>query len=142
MATIGSAHLEVKRGNAPDVSRPFTSHGHAELHKVGKATVMRAVFEPGWIWSKHVAPIAGTELCQSPHFGYIAAGRLKVRMEDGTEAELGPGDFFKIASGHDAWVVGSERCIIIDFAGNEHYAEPPRPLPGRARRFDATSPRR
>lgn len=129
MGTIGSSKLQVKRGNAPEESRSFQSHGHAELHKIGKSSVMRAVFEPGWRWSKHVGPIAGTKLCQSPHLGYIVSGRLKIVMEDGAEAELAPGDFFKIAPGHDAWVVGDEACIAVDFAGNEHYAEAPSPQP-------------
>jgi quercetin dioxygenase-like cupin family protein len=127
MATRTSSKLEVKRGAAPDETRPFTSHGHAELHTLGGASVMRTVFEPGWRWSQHVGPIAGTKLCQSPHLGYVVSGRLKVVMEDGAEAELAPGDFFRINPGHDAWVLGRERCVLVDFAGNQHYAEPPRP---------------
>jgi quercetin dioxygenase-like cupin family protein len=129
MATIASSRLQVKRGNAPDESRPFESHGHADLHKIGKSSVMRAFFEPGWRWSKHLAPIMGTKLCQSPHLGYVVSGRMRIQMEDGTEAEMAPGDFFKIAPGHDAWVVGDERCVLVDFAGNEHYAQAPGPHP-------------
>lgn len=123
MGTLASPKLQVKRGNAPDESRPFAARGHAEMHNLGEGSVMRAVFEPGWKWSEHVGPIAQTKSCQAPHLGYVVSGRLKVRMEDGAEAEMGPGDFFKIGPGHDAWVVGSEACVLVDFAGYEQYAK-------------------
>jgi quercetin dioxygenase-like cupin family protein len=141
MATIKSTRLQVKHGNTPDESRPFQSHGHAELHRLGHGSVMRAVFEPGWQWSKHVGPIAGTERCQSPHLGYVISGRMTIQMEDGTEDHLSPGDFFKVAPGHDAWVLGDEPCVIVDFAGNEHYAEPPRPPTVFRRRTPAVARR-
>ena len=84
---------------------------------------MRGVFEPGWKWSQDVAPIAGTKSCQAPHLGYVIQGRMKIRMDDGTEKEISPGDFFQINPGHDAWVVGSEDCILLDFAGYSAYAK-------------------
>ena len=124
MATSSSTKLQVKHGNAPDESRPFAAHGHVELHHVGNGTVMRGVFEPGWKWSADVAPIAGTKSCQAPHLGYVISGRMRIKMEDGAEEELSPGDFFRIAPGHDAWVVGSEPCVMVDFGGYEQYAKP------------------
>lgn len=132
MGTLASSKLEVKHGNAPDESRQFVQHGHAEMHNLGTGgTVMRGVFEPGWKWSQDVAPIAGTKSCQAPHLGYVVSGRMRIRMEDGAEEELGPGDIFKIGPGHDAWVVGSEACVMVDFAGYTEYAKPgvsaPRP---------------
>ncbi len=129
MGTLASSKLEVKRGNAPEEKRPFAQHGHAELHKLGNGGVMRAVFEPGWKWSADVAPIAGTKSCQVAHLGYAISGRMVIRMDDGTEAEIGPGDFFKIDPGHDAWVVGSESCVLIDFGGSTTYAKPAAPPP-------------
>ena len=128
MGTLTSPKLEVKRGNAPDESRPFANHGHAEFHKLGSGGgVMRGVFEPGWKWSQDVAPIAGTKSCQAPHLGYAVSGRMRIRMEDGSEQEIGPGDFFKIDPGHDAWVVGSEACVLVDFGGYTQYAKPAAP---------------
>jgi hypothetical protein len=125
MGTIASPKLEVKRGNVPDESRPFAHHGHAELHMLASGGgVMRGVFEPGWKWSEDVAPIAQTKSCQAPHLGYVISGRMVIRMEDGTEEELSPGDFFRISPGHDAWVVGSEPCVLVDFAGYTEYAKP------------------
>jgi len=124
MGTLASSKLQVKRGNAPDESRPFADHGYGEIHKIGNGTVMHGVFEPGWKWSKHIAPIAQTRSCQAPHLGYVVSGRMRIRMDDGTEEELSPGDFFKIGPGHDAWVVGDERCVLVDFGGYEQYAKP------------------
>lgn len=125
MGTLTSSKLEVKRGNAPDESRPFAQHGHAEIHTLATGGgVMRAVFEPGWKWSQDIAPIAGTESCQASHLGYVVSGRMRIRMEDGTEEELTPGDFFKISPGHDAWVVGDDACVLVDFGGYTQYAKP------------------
>ncbi len=124
MGTLSSSpKLQVRRGSTPDESRPFVAHGHADMHRIGSAAVMRGVFEPGWRWSVDVAPIVGTKSCQAPHLGYVISGRMKVRMEDGSEEEMRPGDFFHISPGHDAWVVGSETCVLLDFAGYEHYAK-------------------
>jgi hypothetical protein len=125
MGTLASPKLEVKRGNAPDESRPFAQHGHAEIHTLASGGgVMRGIFEPGWKWSQDVKPIAGTPSCQAPHLGYCISGRMRIRMEDGTEEEIAPGDFFRISPGHDAWVVGSEACVLVDFAGYMQYAKP------------------
>jgi hypothetical protein len=38
-------------------------------------------------------------------------------MEDGTEFDLGPGDIAITAPGHDAWVLGDEPCVGLDFQG-------------------------
>jgi hypothetical protein len=119
-----STKLQVKHGDSPDESRPFAAHGHAEIHKIGNGTVMRGVFEPGWKWSADVRPLAGTPSCQAPHLGYVISGRMKIRMDDGGEQEIAPGDFFRITPGHDAWVVGTEACILLDFAGYGDYAKP------------------
>jgi hypothetical protein len=132
MGTLApSTKLQVKHGSAPDETRPFAAHGHADIHKIGNGTVMRAVFEPGWKWSEDVAPLAGTKSCEAPHLGYCISGRMKIRMDDGVEQEVGPGDFYRAAPGHDAWVVGSEACIMLDFAGYSDYAKPA-VTPGRS----------
>jgi len=124
MATISSSKLQVKHAGTPDESRPFKAHGHADVHKLGGGAVLRGVFEPGWKWSSDVAPIAGTKSCQAPHLCYVVSGRMRIKMDDGQEEEIGPGDFAKIDPGHDAWVVGNERCELVDFGGYEQYAKP------------------
>ncbi len=126
MATISKQSIQVKHGGTPDQTRPFAAKGHAEMHQLAQGTVMKGVFEPGWKWSEHVAPIAGTKSCQAKHVGYVLAGRMKVVMDDGAEAEIGPGDFIEIGPGHDAWVVGNQACVLVDFGGYEQYAQPTR----------------
>jgi hypothetical protein len=116
------AKLTIKKFTQPDETRPFDK-GRAEILQLGEGTVGRGVFEPGWKWSQCVKPIAGTKSCESAHLGFVVSGRMRVRMDDGQESEMGPGDVLMIPPGHDAWVVGSETCVVIDFAGMEHYAE-------------------
>ena len=108
----------VKSLDQPDERRAPSERGAIELVTLGDVTVGRAVFQPGWRWSTDIKPAAGTELCQVTHVGYVISGREGVRMADGTEVELGPGDAFVIGAGHDAWVIGSEPCVTLDFSGN------------------------
>jgi len=117
------AGLESKSFDAPEEVRPFTDKGAAEVVTLADTTVLRARFEPGWRWSEHVAPIAGTDVCQSPHLLYVLSGRMRVRMEDGAEGEVGPGDAARIEPGHDAWVVGDEACVVVDFGSSPSYAQ-------------------
>jgi len=97
--------------------------GKLELVNVESGAVGRAVFQPGWRWSKHVKPIAQTDSCQADHLIYCVSGRMGIRMNDGAEGEIGPGDVVSIAPGHDAWVVGDEPCISVDFGGYAQYAK-------------------
>lgn len=114
--------LTVKKFSSPDETRPFRARGRVDLLTIGGATVGRAVFEPGWKWSVDVKPLSGTDLCEASHSGYVLAGHMRVVMADGEEADLGPGDYAVIPPGHDAWVVGDETCVMLDFAGMEDYA--------------------
>jgi hypothetical protein len=106
----------------PDETRAFPN-GRAEIVKIGDAEVGRLVFEPGWRWSKDVKPIAKTTTCEAPHFQYHVSGRLAIRMDDGTEFEAGPGDITSLPSGHDAWVVGNEPVVTVDWFGASNYAK-------------------
>jgi uncharacterized cupin superfamily protein len=110
--------------NRPEEMRPTADKGRIELVRLGDVTVGRATFEPGWRWSEHVKPIAGTDLCMATHLGYVVSGRPAVRMADGTELQLAPGDAFVVGAGHDAWVVGDEPCVTLDFSGIEDLAKP------------------
>jgi len=112
---------KVKKFGAPDETRTF-GKGRLQLVKFGEATIGRAVLEPGWKWSKHVKPIAKTKSCEAPHFQYHVTGVLHVKMDDGTEMEIGPGEISMLPPGHDAWVVGVEPVTLIDFQGMVDYA--------------------
>ena len=106
---------------SPDEVRTFPS-GRAEIVKIGDAEVGRLVFEPGWRWSNDVKPIAGTDSCTAPHFQYHVSGRLAILMDDGSEFVAGPGDVTSLPSGHDAWVVGDEPVVTVDWFGASNYA--------------------
>jgi hypothetical protein len=97
-------------------------HGRAEIVKLGDVEIGRLVLEPGWRWSNDVKPIAGTDLCQAPHMQYHVSGRIHVVMADGTEFEAGPGDVTSLPEGHDAWVVGDEPAVVVDWFGASNYA--------------------
>ena len=107
----------------PDETRTFP-HGRAEILKVGGGEVGRFVFEPSWRWSTDVKPIAKTESCEAPHFQYHVQGRLAIRTDDGREFVAGPGDLTSLPQGHDAWVVGDEPAVVVDFYGASSYAKP------------------
>ena len=113
---------EKKSFGKPDEVREFPK-GRLELVKVGEATVGRAVFQPGWQWSTSLQPIAKTKSCEAAHFAYHVSGTLKIRMDDGTEVEYRAGDVSRLTSGHDAWVVGNEPVVIVDFQGAVDYAK-------------------
>ena len=106
-------HVEHKNLSSPDETRTFP-HGRVEVINIGQGTVGRLTLEPGWRWSQHVKPIAGTEWCEAPHFQYQVSGRLHVVMEDGTEFDLGSGDVTLLPSEHDAWLTGQEPVVLID----------------------------
>jgi hypothetical protein len=114
---------EVKNFGKPDEVREFP-FGRIELTKIGGATVGRAIFEPGWKWSTSVQPIVKTQSCEAAHFQYHVAGTLMVKMDDGTMLECHAGEVSLLPSGHDAWVVGNETVVIVDFQGMLDYAKP------------------
>jgi hypothetical protein len=91
--------------------------GKLEIADLGEVVIGRSTLEPGWSWEKCVKPLVKTDSCQVPHIGYMISGRMKVVMDDGTEEEYGPGDARKIPPGHNAWVVGNEPVVNIDFLG-------------------------
>jgi hypothetical protein len=112
---------ELKTFGKPDEVREFPK-GRLELIKIGGATIGPAVFQPGWKWSTSVQPLVKTKSCEAPHFQYHVSGVLKVVMDDGAEFECRPGDVSLLPSGHDAWVVGSEPAVVVDFQGMVDYA--------------------
>jgi hypothetical protein len=113
---------ELKSFVTPDEVREFPK-GRLELVKIGGAAIGRAVFEPGWRWATSVQPIAKTESCEAPHFQYHVSGVLRIKMDDGLEFDCKPGDVSLLPSGHDAWVVGDEAAVVVDFQGMLDYAK-------------------
>ncbi len=116
------AGLEVKSLNTPDEVRTFDK-GKIEIINIEGRTVGRATFQPGWKWSESVKPLVNTRSCEAPHFQYHVSGTLRIKSDDGTEKECNAGDVSMLGAGHDAWVVGNEPVVIVDFQGMVDYAK-------------------
>ena len=121
---MAQQRMECKSFGKPEEVRTFPK-GKVELVTMGGTTIGRATFEPGWRWSTCVKPIAKTNSCEAPHFQYQVSGTIRVRMDDGTEFDCKAGDVTSLLSGHDAWVVGNEPAVIVDFQGMLNYGKVP-----------------
>ncbi len=118
------AGITVKRFSEPDERVTFEL-GYTDNVTVGPLTVGREVEEPGWRWSTQVRPIVGTERCEFHHVGMVESGRMMIETRDGEQVDIGPGDLYDMAPGHDAWVVGEEPVVSINFQGIAGWAKAP-----------------
>ena len=119
-----SAKPQSKNLDDPDETLTFAK-GVVSNIRIGDLVVGRLVQEPGWRWSEQVKPIAGTESCQFHHIGVALSGGAMIRMDDGTEMALGPGDVFDIPPGHDQWVTGDEPAVSIIWGGWRGFGKAP-----------------
>lgn len=119
---MNSKLAEWKNFGQADEVREFPK-GRLELIKVGGAIIGCGIFEPGWRWATSVQPLAKTKSCEAPHFQFHVSGILHVVMDDGSEFDLKPGDISMLPSGHDAWTVGDEPAVVVDFQGMIDYAK-------------------
>ena len=94
-----------------------------ELVNLAGGQIGRYTFQPGWRWSECIKPVVGTDSCQVEHIGYFLSGKLHVVHDDGTEADVDSGVVYRIAPGHDAWVVGDEPAVVVEFQGAANYAQ-------------------
>jgi hypothetical protein len=115
--------LEVASFEKPTETRTFKK-GKVDLVKIGGVKVGRAVYEPGWRWSRSLKSQAKTESCDARHFQYHLSGTLHIEMDDGSSKNVKAGEVSSIPPGHDAWVVGKQSVVVVDFQGMLHYAEP------------------
>ena len=109
--------------DAPDETRPFEK-GRVEIVQIGDLELMRATFEPGWTWKECIKPVVGGESCQVAHKWYVVSGQMAMSMDDGTDLMWKAGDVGVVPPGHDAWVVGEEPFVFIDFEGGDVFAKP------------------
>ena len=100
----------------PEETRRFP-HGTVRTVALDEVVFGEYRFEPGWKWSTVIKPIAGTPLCQHRHIGYALGGQLHVSMADGTTMDFFAGDAYEIPPGHDAWVVGDQTWVAVEFSG-------------------------
>ena len=116
------AGITAKSFDTPDETRT-PPNTRVEIVRLGAVTAARFTLQPGWRWSEHVAPVAGTASCQLRHVGAIHSGTLHTVHEDGTELEVRAGEAYVIEPGHDGWVVGDEPVVALEFESAEAYAK-------------------
>lgn len=119
--------LQRKGFDLPESVRVF-ANGKVDVVELGEVAVSRFLFQPGWKWSRDVGSIVGTRSCQHRHLGYTIGGSLHVRMDDGFELVIGPGDAYEIPPGHEAWVEGDEPWDAVEFTSGHTYGVPPEEL--------------
>jgi hypothetical protein len=112
--------VEARTFESPDETLS-SEKASAERVTVAGVSAWKAVFEPGWRLTEET----DGELCPAPHAAYVVSGRLHAVMTDGTEAEGGPGSVMVIKPGHDAWTVGEEPCVFIDFGESVNFDSQP-----------------
>jgi len=116
--------LQRKSFARPDRVRPLGS-GRLEAVDLDETVVGRVSLPPGWRWATDVQPVVGTTSCEVRHVSFAISGRLHVVMDDGTEMDIDGGDVHEIPPGHDAWVVGDEPYVAIEWANSARYGESP-----------------
>jgi hypothetical protein len=119
------ANVVAKSFDAPDEVRT-PEKTRLEVVDLDGVKAARMTAQPGWKWSDCIKPVVGTDSCQARHVGTVSSGRLHIEHEDGSAADVGPGDVYRIEPGHDAWVLGDEPFVAYEFESTsaETYARP------------------
>ena len=115
--------IESNDFSSPDETRT-PDKTTVELVNIGGGQIGRYTFQPGWKWSECIKPVVGTDSCQVEHIGYVVQGSMHVTNDDGSEADVGPGNVYRIGPGHDAWVTSNEPAVFVEFQGAANYAKP------------------
>jgi class 3 adenylate cyclase len=117
------SELRSKRFDEPDevVTTPLAT---GQVVVLGGRYVGRYVHQPGWKWSEHVKPGVGTPSCQFHHEGVVISGTMGVATDEGASRTIGAGEVYEIPPGHDAWVIGDEPCVTLEFRGVQGWGRP------------------
>jgi uncharacterized cupin superfamily protein len=99
--------------------RTFVDGSVRAVTSLRSATIGLGTYNPGWKWTLHVGTQTGKT--SGNHIGYIISGSMMIHDSTGTEIKVGPGDAFEVGPGHDAWVIGGEPCIALDFIPIGHH---------------------
>jgi hypothetical protein len=116
------AGVEINDFSSPDEVRN-PDRTTVELVKLAGGEVGRYTFHPGWRWSECIKPVAGTESCQVEHVGYVVSGAFHIEHDDGTATDVSAGSVYRIAPGHDGWVLGDEPAVVVEFQGASTFAQ-------------------
>jgi len=119
--------LQRKSFATPDEVRTFPT-GHVDIILLDEIAIGRFALQPGWRWSKDIAPTVRTRSCQLRHVGYAMSGSLRVTMDDGTELVIEAGDGYEIPPGHDVLVIGDEPWDSVEFASAHTFGLAPEEL--------------
>ncbi len=115
MSEIEKINLPCVKGHlaAPDNARTFIDGSTRSSILLHSCVVGLGTYNPGWKWSSHAGRQTGKTA--ENHVGYILSGTMAIRDSAGIETEVGPAEAFEVGPGHDAWVVGDESCVALDF---------------------------
>jgi class 3 adenylate cyclase len=116
--------LRSRRFATPDELRTF-AHGRAEVVTLDESPVGRATYEPGWRWTTDMPAVVGTATCQLHHLGYSISGVMHVVTDDGQELDISPESVYEIPAGHDAWVVGDEPWVTVEWTSARSFGVAP-----------------
>ena len=83
--------------------------------RAANGRVKRVCYPPGFRWSTHMKPLVNTPLCMHAHVGFLARGRVRGTYADGCAFDLAAPRAVVIEPGHDAWVVGRQPAVLIEF---------------------------
>ncbi|TCC23884.1 cupin domain-containing protein [Kribbella speibonae] len=108
MAIFSKSFDEPDERRTPDKTR-------VDVVKLPGASVARVTFQPGWRWSECIRPVIGGDSCQVRHVGTLLSGEMEIVHDDGSKANLVPGIAYVIEPGHDAWVVGNDPAVSLEF---------------------------
>ena len=86
-----------------------------DIVRAGSTRVKRMIYPVGFRWSTHMKAVAGTELCMHAHVGFLARGEVHIRYGDGCTLQFRAPQVVAIEPGHDAWIVGDEPAVLIEF---------------------------
>jgi class 3 adenylate cyclase len=117
------ATLQSKRFDQPDdlITLPLLT---SQVVVLGEVYIARSTHEPGWRWSEHVKPVVGTPSCLHHHKGVVVSGQMEVETDTGARRRFGAGEALEVPPGHDAWVIGDEPLVTIEFTGVRGWAKP------------------
>lgn len=121
MPAVQVDRFEAKSADSPDETRT-PPNALVQQVTVGGHTLARMTFKPGWKWSEHIKPIAGTDRCQLSHVGYALQGAITVQTAEGEQHKIESGSFYSIAPGHDAWNDSSEDFVGLEIVSAAEYA--------------------
>jgi hypothetical protein len=99
----------------PDADHHELGGVEVDVVPLANGRLKRAIYPPGHRWSTRLKPLVGTEHCLHAHVGFLARGRVEGEYEDGCRFEFTAPAAVVIEPGHDAWVVGDDPAVLVQF---------------------------